>query len=197
MRRILPWLIFPLVNFLSMVAVAGDPDATKTRALDTSEPQKWCFTADVELNSPLIGSLAGGDSPFDTFAVNIRLGARKKRVNIFGFAERGHFDEPSYDPDVSNDLFSFGAGGSISYFHSRMRTMLLLGATVLLTDSFQNERGTMGFFSELRPAGFEFSFGEFNLQLYPITLSWLIPVMQNIPLFYVHYRTAISIGGTF
>ncbi|MBN2714217.1 MAG: hypothetical protein JXX14_00100 [Deltaproteobacteria bacterium] len=199
MKFLVPAMLLVASQLLTTQVVADvTADSRKSDVLSaSSKSDRWRFTADFELNTPLIGALAGGDRLLNTRAAGLRLGAGKGRFNIFGFAERGHFEAPSYDEDVSNDLFSAGMGGTVSYFHHRMRSMLLLGTTVLLTESFQNERGTIGFYSEIRPAGFEIPFGDFNLQIYPITLSWLIPVLQNIPLFYVHYRTAISIGGAF
>ena len=192
--------VFLLVFLQVSVAFADDASAVngdQTLTTPHTKTVKWRFLAELEVNSPVIGALAGGDRLMNTRAFQLRLGGFKKRVSVFAFFERGHFEEPSYDDDVTNDLFSFGAGGAFGYFKNRMNTMLLLGTTVLLDDSFQNERGTMGFYSEIRPAGFEIPLGDFHLLIYPITLSWLIPVLQNIPLFYVHYRTAVSIGGRF
>ncbi|MBN2531125.1 MAG: hypothetical protein JXR76_32370 [Deltaproteobacteria bacterium] len=157
----------------------------------------WHFSADVELNSPLIGALVGGTRLLNTWAVGIRVGAERERVGMYAFLERSHLEEPSYNDDVSNDLISFGGAGWVSYFENRMRSMILLGTTILMTESFQNPQGTMGLYSELRPAGFVFHIGKANIQLYPITLCWLVPVLQNVPLFYLHYRTAVSLGGTF
>lgn len=165
----------------------------------TSNPisPHWKFTVDAELNSPLVGSLAGGTDLFNTVAVAARLGAHKNRIGVFAFGEYGRFKEPSYNIQVSNTLLSIGGGGTLGYFKNRLLAMVQIGATILLTESFQNPKNTVGMFTEIRPAGFYFPFKRINLQIYPITLSWIMPVLQNVPLFYIHYRTAISIGGTF
>ena len=184
--------------FLIFSSVASGNDSENVQQIGpASTANRWHVLVDVELNSPIIGAISGGDRLFNTRAVQARIGAGKNRLGILGFVERGHFEQPSYADDVSNDLLSFGAGASWSYFEHRMRSMILLGTTIMLTDSFQNDRGTMGLYSEIRPAGFVVRIGELNLQIYPISLSWLIPVLQNIPLFYVNFRTAISVGGTF
>ncbi|MBN2341968.1 MAG: hypothetical protein JXX29_03100 [Deltaproteobacteria bacterium] len=164
----------------------------------TADPlSRWQFTVDAELNSPLIGAMTGNGNWFDTVAAAARIGIHKKRIGIFAFMEYSIFTEPSYDDEVSNRLLSFGAGTSFDYFHHRMRAMIQIGATALLTSSFQNEAGEIGMFNEIRPAGFVIPLKRVNLQIYPITLSWIMPVLENIPLFYIHYRTAVSVGGTF
>jgi hypothetical protein len=196
MNRYLSFGFVLLILIASSVASGNDSEKAPLVGPKPTADQ-WHFMVDVELNSPIIGAISGGDRILNTRAMQARIGAGRDRLGIFGFVERAHFEEPSYADDVSNDLFSLGAGASWSYFEHRMRSMILLGTTILLSDSFQNDRGTMGLYTEIRPAGFVLKFQEFNLQIYPVSLSWLIPVLQNIPLFYVHFRTAISVGGTF
>lgn len=158
---------------------------------------RWSVSAELELNSALLGTMVGGDNGYGTGSLATRIGAKKGQFYLFVFAEYGFFGNPAYGDDISNTLLNTGGGASIQYFDKKMSAMLCLGPSILLTKSFQNNPGTTGIFAEIRPAGFHFQLAKISFQIYPITLAWIMPIMQNIPLIYIQYRTAISIGGSF
>jgi hypothetical protein len=68
---------------------------------------------------------------------------------------------------------------------------------VLLFDTGLDRRGNVGLYFELRPLGVRWSRPRATVVLDPLTFAVVAPVLTNIPLVQIQYRTVlqIEIGG--
>lgn len=74
----------------------------------------------------------------------------------------------------------------------RLRTSLMLGPSFLLFDTGLDDAGSVGFYGEARPLGVLFHFPRMSLILDPFTISLVAPVLSQIPLLRVAYRSVIQ-----
>lgn len=78
------------------------------------------------------------------------------------------------------------------WVRDRIRTSLMLGPSFLLFDTGLDDAGSVGFYGEARPLGVVFNFPRMSLSLEPFTISLVAPVLRQIPLVRVAYRSVIQ-----
>lgn len=97
------------------------------------------------------------------------------------------------------DLGALSIAAIVGKLHldGRVRTSLAIGPSVLLFDTGLDRRGNVGLYFELRPLGIRWSRPRATVVLDPLTFAVVAPVLTNIPLVQIQYRTAlqIEIGG--
>lgn len=92
------------------------------------------------------------------------------------------------------DAGAISAGVAVSrlWIRDRIRTSLMLGPSFLLFDTGLDDAGSVGFYGEARPLGVVFNFPRMSLSLEPFTISLVAPVLRQIPLIRVAYRSVIQ-----
>lgn len=92
------------------------------------------------------------------------------------------------------DAGAISAGVVVSrlWIRDRIRTSLMLGPSFLLFDTGLDDAGSVGFYGEARPLGVVFNFPRMSLSLEPFTISLVAPVLRQIPLVRVAYRSVIQ-----
>jgi hypothetical protein len=83
------------------------------------------------------------------------------------------------------------------HLDGRVRTTVAAGPSVLLFDTGLDRRGNVGLYVELRPLGIRWSRPRATVVLDPLTFAVIAPVLTNIPLVQIQYRTTlqVEIGG--
>lgn len=97
--------------------------------------------------------------------------------------------------DVAGDdwfaALHIGPEGEVLSAGGRIRTRLGGGLAVLLEGSPLDDAGEIGFYLDLRPAGFRWALGEAVVGLDPLTLFTTVPDAGGIPLVDVQYRFCV------
>lgn len=75
----------------------------------------------------------------------------------------------------------------------RVRTSLMLGPSFLLFNTGLDDAGSVGLYAEARPLGVLFHFKHLSLALEPFTLALVAPVLRQIPLVRVSYRSVVQL----
>ncbi|MGA9525116.1 MAG: hypothetical protein WBV82_26890 [Myxococcaceae bacterium] len=98
---------------------------------------------------------------------------------------------------ANRGVTNIGVGGELRYFGDRMRSALLVGASVLLFRSAFDAPGTIGPFVGIVPTSFRFPWGRHAVRVDPLSLYVLMPSLGSIPLVVIQYRHSVSLELTF
>ena len=136
----------------------------------------------------------------DRSNINLRLGyalmggVRWGRFGVFGQIEHDVWVETELAVQLERGVLSLAVGGEYHYAHDRVRASLAVGMSVLLEEQPLDPAPSFGLFGELRPTGLRWSRGRWwTVQLDPIGLAILAPVLREPRLFEIQYRATLTI----
>lgn len=194
-------LVF-LVAFLVIVAVAGRASAANgstdsAESENQEQPKKSMFFVQGEMGVALFGRLVAMENPFNTFAYGARFGVRPGRWDFFLHVEQAFYGSPKLGEELTNSVFNAGLGAGFTYFDGHVRASLSVGPCVLLTSSMINDPGTVGFYVEARATQLRFPVGRIIVVVDPLTFSLAVPVVVNVSLVHISYRTFVGVEVEF
>ena len=92
------------------------------------------------------------------------------------------------------DLANIGAGFEFLNFLGHVRSSLSVGTSILLTDTAIDKAGEAGWFIDFRPGALRWGLGDtFVIEVTPIALDVVAPVIEGIPLVVLSYTTLVGI----
>ena len=92
------------------------------------------------------------------------------------------------------DVLNLGVGFEYLSFLGHVRSSVLFGSSILLTETFIDEAGTNGWFVEMRPSALRWAINDdFTFEFSPIALDVIAPVTVGIPLVIYSYSTVLSV----
>jgi len=118
------------------------------------------------------------------------------RASSYGFFGAIQLDESfDFTLDIERlDLLNIGAGFEYLSFLGHVRTSILLGTSILVSDTFIDEAGTAGWFIEMRPGALRWAINDsFTFEFSPIALDVVAPVTSGIPLVIYSYTTVFAV----
>jgi hypothetical protein len=162
-------------------------------------PPKPRAYASAEGNVSFLGQLASGESAVGSAAYRLVAGLGGIRVfDFFVAVEHGFWRDDEGSAALSIQALDVGLGAGATYFGGRVRSEISTGPSILLSRSQLDEPGTVGFFVDVRPAGYRWHLGDHAVvSLYPLTFAFVAPVPDGIPLVYISYRTALVLEWGF
>ncbi len=192
-------LSLTLTALVSAPALADAPAET-TEAAETTETTEtlvapyaaqWALATDLAF-SPY--SEGGDDAPgvMRGLALGAHATHRWGRWGL-GLALEGTLWRLT-DVVGEDDWFAalhIGPEGEVLSAGGRIRTRLGGGLAVLLEGSPLDDAGEIGFYLDIRPAGFRWALGETVIGLDPLTLFTTVPDAGGIPLVDVQYRFCV------
>jgi hypothetical protein len=120
-------------------------------------------------------------------------GYRFSRYGFFGAVQLDQsFD---FTLDIERlDVVNVGAGFEYLNFLGHVRTSLMVGTSILASDTLIDEAGEMGWFLELRPGALRWAINKnFTFELSPIALDIIAPITSGIPLVVYSYSTVFAV----
>jgi len=178
------------LSFLLMLLLAAPVHATPTDPVRRGQGPRFHATAVV--SSAVMGAIAGREW-HNTMAWGGTFGIGTRRFSAFVSVEHGFYGYGAGGPHLSNEVLNGGLGVKWGFFDDHLRASVVSGPAVLLTDSFRTDAGSVGLFFEVKPVGFRIPAGKVFIEIFPLSFSWVMPVVQGIPLVYLNYRTSIDL----
>jgi hypothetical protein len=90
-------------------------------------------------------------------------------------------------------LVHVGPGAEHLWFAGRVRSSVALGASVVTSREGLAERGSVGWFVDIRPSAFRFPVGShFTIEWTPLMFDVTVPAMEGIPLILPNYMTVLA-----
>ncbi len=108
--------------------------------------------------------------------------------------ERNVWFGTELDAGTFSGVWNVGAGIERVWARGRLRSALVGGLSVLNGDTPLHQRGTSGFFIDLRPASLRWPLGpRVAVELTPLGLNLLAPALRHPTLLLTQYRTAFGV----
>lgn len=123
----------------------------------------------------------------------LEAGRRFGRTGVF---LRAAYDESfDFTQEVKKlEVYDLGVGIDHVFLYGRIRSSAALGIAILGTQTDFDERGTIGWFAEVRPLSYRIPvFKTRVLELTPLSINLSIPVARGIPLILFSYFTTASL----
>ncbi len=136
----------------------------------------------------------------DRSNINLRIGysltggVRWGPFGVFGLIEHDMWVQTELDVELQRGVLSVAVGGEYRYANERVRASLAVGMSVLLEEQPLDPAPSFGLFGELRPTGLRWSRGRWwAVQVDPIGLAIIAPVLREPRLFEIQYRFTVTI----
>ncbi len=175
------------------VAIALTASSAPAHALDLT--LRDAFAA-VELHGSTFSGDLEGSFIDPSFGFAARGGYRFEPVSILIHAERNYWVSSEVDFGVLPGVLNVGAGAEILFADDRLRSSLVIGASILRFDAALDESGTTGFFLDVRPVGVRFGTGPYiHLVFDPIVVSSINPALGDPGIHVIQFRTVLGVEG--
>ena len=140
-------------------------------------------------NRTLLNVTAGG---------GLRAGYRWDGWGVFAHFEQNLWQTTEMDSKIVQGAFNLGVGGEYIYADGFVRTSLEVGPSILLFDTLLDDAGSVGVFVDLRPVGLRWNpWEKLHIVAEPLTLAFVAPVLDGIPLIQVEYRSVLGVEWAF
>ena len=163
----------------------------------SADEKQYFVSGDVGLS--IFGETGNRENLFRSLSQATRGGFRCGQWGVYLHVEPvGWVAAEGIDSETWTSALNLGLGGDYLYADGYLRTSLTAGPSVMLRGTKIDQPGDTGFFIDLRPAGFRWSFSnELIVGLEPLALSVTAPALGGIPLVEFAYRTHVSIEYMF
>ncbi|MEO0322267.1 MAG: hypothetical protein AAF447_04885 [Myxococcota bacterium] len=108
--------------------------------------------------------------------------------------ERNAWFGTELDAGTFSGVWNVGAGVERVWARGRLRSALTLGLSILNGDTPLHQRGTSGFFVDLRPVALRWPVhAHVAVELTPLGLNLLAPALRHPTLLLTQYRTTLGV----
>jgi hypothetical protein len=120
-----------------------------------------------------------------------------RRFGRWGVLARAEWDSTmDFTTDIDHlGLVNIGAGIEFLNFLGHVRNSLVVGASILATDTVIDDAGEVGWFIDLRPGALRWNLGpkDWVFEFTPIGVDIMVPVTSGIPLIVYTYTTSLGV----
>jgi hypothetical protein len=152
----------------------------------------------LEGHASLLSDIPGRSFLNATFGYGLRAGYRRGAWGVVIALERNLWLPTELSNDIEAGALNLGAGIEWIGFDGRFRASAVAGPSVLWFDAALDDKGTLGLFIDLRPAGLRWSLGHpgagaITLVFDPLSLALVAPVLDTPGIRQVEYRTLLGL----
>lgn len=123
----------------------------------------------------------------------LQAGRRFSRFGAFAMLELDQTFEFTLQTERL-DVLNAGVGFEVLTFLGHVRSSIAVGASVLLSSTAIEGPGKVGWFVDLRPAALRWALSpQLALELTPISLDVIVPVVEGIPLVVFSNMTLVAV----
>jgi hypothetical protein len=152
----------------------------------------------LELHFSLLTELADRSDLVPAFGYALKGGYRWGFVGLFLQFEQDFWVGTEYDVRVTQGAYNIAVGVDFTYFEGRAHTSIAVGPSILAFNTPLDSRGSVGWFLDFRPVGFQWDVHRFvRLGLDPISFAVVAPSLDGVPLVQIEYRTTFYLETTF
>ena len=152
----------------------------------------WILTA--ELGGSVLTPLVERDDGSLAIAYGVRAGYRANDWSVVLVVEHDMWRAPELGGRALQHVLDVGVGVERYYVSGFLRTMLVVGASVLLRPNELDPRGSTGIFVDLRPIGIHWKVTpRASLLVDFLHLAFVAPVLSGVPLADIQFRSTVGL----
>jgi len=152
----------------------------------------------LELHFSLLTELADRSDLVPAFGYGLKGGYRWGFVGLFLQFEQDFWVGTEYEVRVTQGAYNIAVGVDFTYFEGRAHTSIAVGPSILAFNTPLDSRGSVGWFLDFRPVGFQWDVHRFvRLGLDPISFAVVAPSLDGVPLVQIEYRTTFYLETAF
>ena len=180
-------------RWLSMLATLAAlvPAPARAAAEPGSSPPSWFATAEGHFS--LLSDIPGRSYLDITIGYALRGGYRWGPWGLLAQIERNHWLPTELSHDLEPGALNVGIGVERLALHGHLRLSVTAGPSILWFSTALDEKGTVGLFVDLRPAGLRWSpLRRLALVFDPLSLCLVAPVLGSPGIRQLEYRTLLG-----
>lgn len=188
---------------------AADDEATvaaEMRELSTSlaqmirevDERQRGFTISLEAGGSLLTPLVDASSRSITFHGALRAAYHLPDLAFVVALEAARWRAPELGGRTWQTALNIGFGIARYHRSGLLRTMLLVGPSILTRANDLDPVGSVGLYVDLRPLGFSWRFNErFALSADLLYMTLVAPVLTGVPLIDFQFRSSVGLEASF
>lgn len=191
-----PRLLFPLAATIGIALLAASP---RSHAGELAMPEGQSLHLQTELFVALFNdaaeysNIAGGFGYGGRATWRVRT-VKKNWFGLFAQFERNYWLSSEIELDVVPGVIDFGGGVEYLFFGGRLRSSVAAGSSTLVFDTAFHDKGTTGYFIDIRPACLRWSpLDWLVVELCVINFSMMAPVVDEMTIRKIEYRTILTL----
>lgn len=201
MRRVLVLCLFGLASMPLHYAEA-EPKPEPSAPVESAPKSKRRLPDEafvrLELHYSILTELADRSDLVPAFGYALKGGYRWGFVGAFLQFEQDFWIGTEYDVRVTQGAYNIAVGVDFTYFEGRAHTSIAVGPSILAFNTPLDSRGSVGWFLDFRPVGFQWDVHRFvRLGLDPISFAVVAPSLDGVPLVQIEYRTTFYLETPF
>ncbi len=124
-----------------------------------------------------------------------RTGTRKGNAfGLFGQFERNYWLSSEIEFEITPGVLNLGMGAEYLFFDEHLRMSVATGPSILVFDTIFHDKGTTGFFVDVRPACLRWApLDWLIIELCIINFSLMSPVLGDVSIRKIEYRTILTL----
>lgn len=171
--------------------------AVKLKALEKMSKLQGPFVQ-AEVHLSVLSDAADRALLAGAFGYAFKGGYRYKGWGFYLHIEQDFWVTTELDAKVVQGAVNIGFGVELTYARGFVRSAFALGPSILAFDTALDKAGSTGVFFDLRPVGLRFTVHRYIvIGLDPLTFTMVAPVLDEIPLINIEYRTVVYVEGAF
>jgi hypothetical protein len=148
----------------------------------------------LEAFGSLLNDAVGGSNITAAVGYGGRAGWRRGMIGFFGEFSRDHWLLTEVGTELTQGVLGFGVGAEMLFADGRLRTSAAGGGSTLLFDTAFHDRGTTGFYIDLRPVSLRFRPTDWLVvELAPIGFTLVSPANGELAIRRIEYRTTLAL----
>lgn len=167
-------------------------------ALEEVDERRHGFALTIELGGVILSPLVDLEPGSVTVDYAIRLAYEVPDFALVIAVEHALWRAPELGGQAWQHAINVGIGIERYHRSGLLRTMVLVGPSVLARSNDLDDKGKVGLFLDLRPLGFNWRFGDrwaLVVDLFHMTL--VAPVLQGVPLIDFQFRSTVGVETSF
>ena len=142
----------------------------------------------------LLNDAVGGSNITISAGYGGRAGWRRGMIGFYAEFSRDHWLLTEVETELEQGVLCLGAGAEMLFAKERLRISAAGGSSTLLFDTAFHDRGTTGFYIDLRPASLRFHPApRLVVELTPIGFTLLSPAVGEVSIRRIEYRTTLTL----
>jgi len=148
----------------------------------------------LEAFGSVLNDAVGGSNITISAGYGGRAGWRHGMIGFFAEFSRDHWLTTEMGTDLTQGVLDLGAGAEMLFARGRLKVSVAGGSSTLLFDTAFHDRGTTGFYVDLRPASLRFQpEPRLVIELTPIGFTLLSPAVGELAIRRIEYRTTLAL----
>jgi hypothetical protein len=150
--------------------------------------------AQLEAFGSLLNDAVGGSNITASAGYCGRAGWRRGMIGFFAEFSRDHWLMTEVGTELKQGVLGLGVGAEMLFADGRLRTSAAGGSSTLLFDTAFHDKGTTGFYIDLRPVSLRFHPASWLVvEVTPIGFTLESPANGELAIRRIEYRTTFTL----